>query len=259
MKKTRLRVTICGASLSLVALLLGFRAADAETIEIRTDNARFAINTDTLAISGSRDSDESVEIGKPAVLQGKTTAFSRIEDGATWTLTTDEAVFSLAALADGDDLILEVKADRPTAIAWPRSVPGASVEAYALPILGEGRYIPAADDEWTQFLAEQFASGPLIETLSLPFWTVLYPDASLTWTVETPFGAELELDDVDGRLSVGLMQEFSPLDYQSEYRIRLTFDEADPVAGARLYREHLKATHQRYFLKQYQFRRLFSA
>ena len=243
MKKTQLRVTLFFALFSSLGWLFGLQPADAETIEIQTDNAQFVVNTDTLAISGAVDGNEAVAIAKPTIFQGETRALSHTPSKAAWTLTTPESVFSLRATAKEKALLLTVTSDRPTTIQWPQGSESPAT-AYALPILGEGRYIPAEDHEWIRFLSTTYSSGPVTQIMSLPFWTVIYPEASLTWIVETPFGAKLDLHDADGRLAVGLAQTFSPLDYQSEYRVRLVFDAADPVVGAGLYREHLQATHQ---------------
>ncbi len=204
-------------------------------VEIRTRNALFSVDAATLEIDGSAAGASLTPIGAPAFGVGEASVAFRTP--SEWTLTAGDRRYTVVLATEGDALTMSIAADRPGQLRWPRTE--GVVSAFALPIFGEGRYVPSGDPDWVSFLSKK-ATKLSAESLSLPLWTEMRPGASLTWMLDAPFDTDLVFAEVDGRLTVGLVHEFTPLDPGAAYRLRVAFGPEDPVAGARLYRERLR-------------------
>lgn len=231
-------------AVSVTVLLIAVPAIAAETVTIKAPNALYSIDTETLSIHSAIEGGAETELASPGFEAGTVAMLEETLTQATWRLTNGDDQFDLSASLDGNALVIGITAAQPGTLAWPRGAARDAINAYALPIFGEGRYIPADDAEWVAFLADGYASAALTENLSMPMWTELRADTSVTWIVETPFDTKLSLRDESGRLSVGLDHEFTRLDPSAEYRIRIEAGAADPVAGAKLYRAFLQASGQ---------------
>lgn len=231
-------------AVSLTALSMAVPAFAADAVTITTPNASYSIDPATLAIVSRIAGGAETALASPGFEAGAVSMLDEAPTETTWRVTTGDAQFDFRAALDGNALVIGVTSASPAELAWPRGAATEAVDAYALPIFGEGRYIPADDAAWVAFLAEGYGSGSLTETLSMPMWTELRADGSVTWIVETPFDTKLSLQDSAGRLSVGVDHEFTRLDPGAEYRVRIEAGPADPVAGAKLYRQYLQATGQ---------------
>jgi len=229
------------ATMSFAFPALAF-AADVVTIE--APNAVYSIDPATLAISSQIEGGADMALAAPGFEAGSVSLLETTSTHTSWRVTTGDDQFDFSATLDGNALVIGVTTAKPAKLAWPRGAATEAINAYALPIFGEGRYIPADDAQWVTFLAEGYTAAPLTEVMSMPMWTELRADASVTWIVETPFDTKLSLQDAEGRLSVGLNHEFTRLDPTAEYRVRIEAGPADPVIGARLYRDYLQASGQ---------------
>lgn len=222
----------------LVAALL-VQPVLAEPITLNAPNAVYRIDPATLAITAALNGGDAIELAEPAYAAGAVTMSGDTE----WHVVAGAAQYDVQVSLDGAALVIGITTAGPGQLAWPRGA-GTGVNAYALPIFGEGRYIPADDAAWISFLANGYDSAALTETLSMPMWTELRADASVTWIVETPFDTKLSLRDAAGRLSVGLAHEFTDIEPGAEYRVRIEAGAPDPVVGALQYRQFLQASGQ---------------
>jgi hypothetical protein len=223
----------------VVGLVALSQPALAQSVTLTAPNAIYRIDTATLSVAATINGDPEIKLAEPAYEAGAVTMGSN--NG--WHVVAGAAQYDVQASLDGAALVIAITAKGPAQLAWPRGT-GDGVNAYALPIFGEGRYIPADDAQWIAFLANGYDSAALTETLSMPMWTELRADASLTWIVETPFDTKLSLKDAAGRLSVGLEHDFTDLEPSAEYRVRIEAGIPDPVIGALQYRQFLQASGQ---------------
>lgn len=193
----------------IIGILIQTWSARAEELQMRTGDRVFQIDTDTLAIWGGMSSQALMPLSAGGIV-GSTTALSVSGSKASWALIAPDADLYIVVSLSDNALSVQVTADRPTKLQWPRgNTP--EIEAFALPIFGEGRYIPANDIEWTSLLSEKLGRGRLIEVLSMPFWTVFTRDESLTWLVETPNNADFLLRTNGAHLEVAVEAQFTTL------------------------------------------------
>ena len=101
--------------------------------------------------------------------------------------------------------------------------------------LAEGHYVPADNAVWKTFLREQ---GDINTTqdLSLPLWGMDHGGFTLNWLLTNPYNNRLRWQD-DMALSVA--HEFTALEPAAPMTLMLYLGEADPLAGAKRYRQWL--------------------
>jgi len=107
--------------------------------------------------------------------------------------------------------------------------------------LAEGHYVPRAEPVWQRFLVDQ---GPINTTqdLSLPLWGMDHGTFTLNWLMTNPFNNRLELTADADALAVSASHEFTSLDPAAPLTFRLLLGDADPLFGARHYRQWLIET-----------------
>ncbi|MEM6340839.1 MAG: hypothetical protein AAF729_06805, partial [Pseudomonadota bacterium] len=225
-----------------VAALLGSvaHAVWAEPVTLRTDLAVFEINTATLAMSGAPRGTAMIPLARPA-LAGKTQGLSGDGASAAWQVEKDGGLLSVTARAAGGSVTIEIMSDHPTRLPWPH-VHAQAADEWALPVLGEGRLFEAGNADWRTFLIEVLNGGDAMVQFSQPYWTLLHDGGSVTWRMDTPWDTRLSFEDNDDRLSVGVVQSFTPLNLDQPYRVTVDMGPRDPVIGAHLYRAHLEET-----------------
>lgn len=225
-----------------VAALLGSvaHAVWAEPVTLRTDLAVFEINTATLAMSGAPRGTAMISLARPA-LAGRTQGLSGDGASAAWQVEKDGGLLSVTARAAGGSVTIEIMSDHPTRLPWPH-VHAQAADEWALPVLGEGRLFEAGNADWRKFLIDVLNGGDALVQFSQPYWTLLHDGGSVTWRMDTPWDTRLSFGDSDDRLSVGVVQSFTPLNLDQPYRVTVDMGPRDPVIGAHLYRAHLEET-----------------
>lgn len=132
------------------------------------------------------------------------------------------------------DLTFVITAHEPGDVALLQQPASAFGEGLIWP-LAEGHYVPADNAVWKAFLLEQ---GDLNTTqdLSLPLWGMDHGSFTLNWLLTNPYNNRLRWQ-ADQALSV--THEFTALDPTAPMTLLLHLGEADPLAGAKRYRQWL--------------------
>lgn len=137
------------------------------------------------------------------------------------------------------DLWVTIHARAAGELAFLRQSAGAMGRGLILP-LAEGHYVPAADKAWQKFLLD-LGEFNTAQDISLPLWGLDHGAFSLSWVMLNPFNNRVKLArDGDG-VSLALSHEFVSLAPAAPMALILRLDGADPLAGARRYREWLVA------------------
>jgi Glycosyl hydrolases related to GH101 family, GH129 len=215
----------------------GVVAAVISPVVLHASFGEFIVDPATLAVSMRPTGAADVSVAAAAFPPAKVSE----QSGHRWRV--DSGLFHLAVKAemDNDALRLSISSDRPATLAWPQTAEPKAINAYAMPF-GEGNYVPADDPAWLDWLLRRYEPSPVNESLSMPFWTELRADRSITWIVETPFNTQFGITQADGRPVPALSHEFTRLAPDAAYTIRFVVGPNDPLAGARAYRNWLKAS-----------------
>ncbi|WP_162787223.1 glycoside hydrolase [Notoacmeibacter marinus] len=226
--------------LAALSTCLAVTVAQAEILDLRSDGVSFRIDTDSLALSGAPDGSAPRILSQPELDARTADLVSSLTD-ASWTATTVDATYHIHAATVDGVLKVSVTAMQAGRLHWPVSAPRADVQ-YALPILGEGRRVPADHGEWQHFLTEVLDGLPAAEHLTQSFFTEQNDAYSTTWLLQTPWDADISYTVQDDRLSVGFRHEFTPLNLEEAYHVSVQFGPANWIDGALINRAHLQAT-----------------
>jgi len=159
----------------------------------------------------------------------------------SWTISQEGNQYRVDIKVEDDRLRVSIQASRPASLRWPRLQ--TDIRAYAIPF-GEGSYIPANDPGWLNWLVKRYSGGQLLGELSMPFWTQLHEDLSVTWIVETPFDTLFSIKRVKNTAVPQLQHDFNRLAPDAPFVISIAPGPAQPLYGAGLYRNWLKSNGQ---------------
>ena len=146
----------------------------------------------------------------------------------------DDGAFSLSASLDQRDLLLTLRARAPGALPILQQPASALGKGLLWP-LAEGHYVPSGNALWERFLQDQ---GDLNTTqdLSLPLWGTDHGSFTLNWLLTNPYNNRLRWQEGQ---ALSVAHEFTALDPSAPMTLLLHLGEADPLAGAKRYRQWL--------------------
>ncbi|MEO8489267.1 glycoside hydrolase [Pseudomonas sp.] len=149
----------------------------------------------------------------------------------------DNGAYHLTARLERRDLSLTISAREPGQLPLLRQPAEAMGKGLIWP-LAEGHYVPADNPIWKAFLLGQ---GELNTTqdLSLPLWGTDHGSFTLNWLLTNPYNNQLQWQADGQGLALSVAHEFTRLDPTAPMTLRLHLGDADPLAGAKRYRQWL--------------------
>jgi len=149
----------------------------------------------------------------------------------------DDGAWSLSASLDQRDLSLSITARDPGELSFLAQPGNAMGNGLVWP-LAEGHYVPAGDSLWQTFLVGQ---GEINTTqdLSLPLWGIDHGGFTLHWLMTNPYNNRLKFSAQGKTLALAARHEFTSLEPGTPMTFKLVLGDADPLGGARRYRQWL--------------------
>ncbi|NWE46146.1 glycoside hydrolase [Pseudomonas gingeri] len=221
--------------LMLVLGLVSLPALGQPLVALSYSGGVFNIDPATLETTLLRDNGEVSTLSAPAFPE---TARASDLAGRRWRIRNGRERFQVEVGIEQDALRLSIRAEQPGRLDWPRPVEAKAIEAYAIPF-GEGSYIPGDDRQWLDWLVRRYEPDALNGRLSMPFWTELRADHSVTWLVQTPFDTRFSVIEQDERPLPRLSHQFNRLAEGAAYTVNVAIGPRDPLYGARFYRQWL--------------------
>jgi hypothetical protein len=206
--------------------------SSAETLE--NDFWRVDIDPQTLAIRVSPAGQSALQASS-GVKAHRASELKQTPEHLSW--QWDEGAWHLDARLQQRDLLLAIKARDPGVLGFLDQPGDAMGKALIWP-MAEGHYVPRGDSVWQQFLVDQDEINTT-QDLSLPLWGMDYGAFTLTWLLTNPFNNRLRVHPQGDALGLSASHEFTTLDVGTPMTFRLSLDAADPLAGARRYRQWL--------------------
>ncbi|NBF01490.1 hypothetical protein GV819_04215 [Pseudomonas sp. Fl5BN2] len=150
----------------------------------------------------------------------------------------DNGAWVLSASLDQRDLSLSITARDPGELGFLNQ-PGSAMGKGLIWPLAEGHYVPAGDALWQDFLLDQ---GELNTTqdLSLPLWGVDHGSLTLNWLLTNPYNNHLTFSTDGKALGLAARHEFTSLAPGTPLTFKLSLGDANPLAGAKRYRQWLR-------------------
>ncbi|MBI6907304.1 glycoside hydrolase [Pseudomonas palleroniana] len=146
----------------------------------------------------------------------------------------DAGAFHVSATLEQRDLALSIRA-RDAGLLPILQQPSSALGKGLMWPLAEGHYVPAADPVWSAFLLQQ---GEINTTqdLSLPLWGTDHGGFTLNWLLTNPYNNRLQWQQ---GMALSLAHEFTALEPSAPMTLLLHLGDADPLAGAKRYRQWL--------------------
>jgi hypothetical protein len=210
-------------------------SSSAEILE--NDFWRVNVDPQTLAIRVSPTGQPALQASS-GVKAHRVSELKASQDSLAW--QWDDGAWHLEVRLQQRDLLLTIKA-RDAGVLEFLNQPGEAMGKALIWPMAEGHYVPRGDSVWQQFLVAQ---GEINTTqdLSLPLWGMDHGAFTLTWLLTNPFNNRLSLSSQGAALGLSARHEFTSLDASAPMTFRLSLDAADPLAGARRYRQWLVDT-----------------
>ncbi|MGY2233330.1 glycoside hydrolase [Pseudomonas tolaasii] len=200
------------------------------------ENAVWRVELDpaTLALRVTPTGETSVQASSGVAAHAVSELQAGVEQAAwQW----DDGAFRLSARLEQRDLSLTITAREAGELPLLRQPAEAMGQGVIWP-LAEGHYVPAANGVWKAFLLDQ---GTLNTTqdLSLPLWGVDHGSFTLNWLLTNPYNNRLQWQAEGQGLALSVAHDFTRLDPSAPMTLRLHLGGADPLAGAKRYRQWL--------------------
>lgn len=149
----------------------------------------------------------------------------------------DNGAYRLSARLEQRELLLSITARQAGHLALLQQPAGAMGNGLIWP-LAEGHYVPTGNAVWQAFLLEQGAFNTT-QDLSLPLWGMDHGGFTLNWLLTNPYNNRLQWQAEGAGVGLALAHEFTALDPNTPMTLRLYLGDADPLAGAKRYRQWL--------------------
>ncbi|MBC3209758.1 hypothetical protein HU755_23400 [Pseudomonas sp. SWRI111] len=227
--------TVAGCLRHLL-LLAGLSLSPSSLAEVLLENAlwRVAVDPATLAVR--------VEpTGRPAVqastggLRHTVSQLNRRDNRLDW--QWDGGVWALSVELDQREVSFSITARTPSELEFLHQPASAMGQALIWP-LAEGHYVPRGDPVWRRFLINQGALDTT-QDLSLPLWGMAHAGFSLHWLMTEPYHNQLRFTADGDALALSARHRFTSLEPSRPLTFRLFLGTAEPLAGARRYKQWL--------------------
>ncbi|MDR9753323.1 glycoside hydrolase [Pseudomonas sp. SZMC_28357] len=197
----------------------------------------------TLAIRVTPAQAETVE-ASAGIAAHQVSHLAQSPDRIDW--QWDDGAWTLSARLDQRDLALSITARDPGSLNFLRQAGSAMGKGLLWP-LAEGHYVPAGDPVWQDFLLTQ-GEVNTSQDLSLPLWGVDHGSFTLNWLMTRPYNNLLAFSAEGKTLALAARHEFTTLEPGTPLTFMLSLGDADPLAGAKRYRQWLIDNGQYEFL-----------
>ena len=149
----------------------------------------------------------------------------------------DDGAWILSVALDQHDLTFSITARDPAELEFLRQ-PGRAMGRGLIWPLAEGHYVPRSDPVWRGFLLNQGAFNTT-QDLSLPLWGVEHEGFSLNWMLTNPYNNQLLFSADGDTLALSARHQFTSLQPSTPLTFSLFLGDAEPLAGAKRYRQWL--------------------
>jgi hypothetical protein len=193
---------------------------------------KIAINPENFSLTAITQN-ENIQLTK--LNNHKVSNFSKKENAISWSWPDRSIDFTVHL--SGKNLVITISTDKIQEFQWLNQVPNDNLEAYILP-LGEGVYVPVKNKDWISHLDGSKYNTE--DSMSIPYWSQLYKNLQLNFTLINPYNNTLEFNIKGNSLALKTSHDFVKID-KSPMRILISLDEnKDLLSGAKEYRHILE-------------------
>ena len=195
---------------------------------------RVELDPATLALRVTPSGQASVQASSGVTAHAVSDLQSSAEQ-ASW--QWDNGAYRLSARLEQRELLLSITAREAGRLALLQQPAEAMGNGLIWP-LAEGHYVPTGNAVWQAFLLEQGAFNTT-QDLSLPLWGMDHGGFTLNWLLTNPYNNRLHWQAEGAGVGLALAHEFTALAPNTPMTLRLYLGDADPLAGAKRYRQWL--------------------
>lgn len=239
MKKPFLKVVGCvlagilvlsGCSPSVSLPDEGGTGENVAVLKDRTVPFDFSVDPETFELSFQvKDQEISVsEKSEKRVVKN----YTESENTVSWNYPDENIQVELSSKENYMEVQISSEEDGDNAFTWPH----VAADQYYLP-LGEGKRVPADDDEWISYLAQREVTA--MEQLSMPLWISEKGDYCVMFIMENPYRTRMEFS-AQPKLEFSVAHEYPEIDENKTNSYRIYVTENDPADCAKIYRNYVK-------------------
>lgn len=204
---------------------------------LENDLWRLELDPTTLAIRATPAQKPAVQ-ASAGVTAHRVSGLEATADQVDW--QWDDGDWTLSARLDQRELSLSIRARSAGELSFLTQSGSAMGKGLMWP-LTEGRYVPIGNPIWQEFLLDQ-GDFNTTQDLSLPLWGVDHGGFTLNWLMTNPYNNRLTFSPEGKALALAASHEFTSLDPTAPLTFILYLGGADPLAGAKRYRQWLIET-----------------
>lgn len=226
-----------GGVAAIKALPQPFANKDGKTVaaDLTLRDFNMGVAPETFAITMTQ-AGQTLRVSEP-LKRMTVTHLKKTQDLVSWTypeMGLDVAVSKVTSPQPHIDV--DVHATKVAALNWP-VLKG---DAYVLPLY-EGKYIPAKDENWKQFLNGKVMT--VSESLSMGFLSKIHGQTSLVYVMTNLCNNDLGFDgpSAGGDVLPNITHEFPATDKEKHYGYRIYMTSSDPQAIAHAYKTDVLA------------------
>ncbi|WP_323161037.1 glycoside hydrolase [Pseudomonas fluorescens] len=222
--------------LRALLLIAGLCLSSLSWADTLLENSLWRVQLDpaTLAVHITPAGRETV-LASTGIAPHKVSQLSKRNNRLDW--QWDDGAWSLSATLDERDLSFSITAREPAELEFLRQPARAMGKGLVWP-LAEGHYVPRGDPVWQAFLLNQ-GEFNTTQDLSLPLWGVEHDGFSLHWLMTNPYNNRLLFSAQGKALALSARHRFTSLEPSAPLTFTLFLGVADPLAGAKRYRQWL--------------------
>lgn len=208
-------------SLILFTLTTAFSGStSAQNFAFDVDPETFLITVENAGIK------EQANLSSPKM---RVTNLKRTPSAISWTYP--ESKVSVSIEKKYDFLDINITSIGATSFTWPQ----VQADNYTLP-LGEGKYIPAKDPYWKEFLKDQ--TYKFIENFSMSFFALNKARYSIIYVAKSMFNDEIHFTS-NPKISFSFSHKYPTINKEKTYGFRLYITNNDPVAISQVYKNYI--------------------
>ncbi|MCP4176449.1 MAG: hypothetical protein GY756_01675 [bacterium] len=165
----------------------------------------------------------------------KVSNYSKKNNTISWSWPDKSLDFEIAL--SNKNLIIKIKTDKKQTFRWLNQQVNYKPDAYILP-LDEGAFVPVGNKDWMNDLDNSEYNTE--SDLSMPFWSQVYSNFQLNFTLINPYNNTLTFKVRDKSLTLNASHDFVKID-KSPIVIVITLNKnKNFLSGAKEYRHILK-------------------
>lgn len=204
-----------------------------DTIILEGKKFNVIIDYQHLAINLILKTGENIQISK---IEKPTSAIIEKQTIAETVINYPELEKRISVLLENESLKIKVESEKNDSFQWPKIT---GFDAMTIPF-HQGKYIPANDSVWVNYLNGNSYSG--LQDLSMQFFALNTGKHSAVYMIDNKFNNEIHFSKVKNQLLLTFEHAFPSTVQKKEYGFTIRMTDDSPTSIAKEYQKYVVST-----------------